>query len=136
MSNTDPIRWQQRYENFQKAFKQLDKACNQEEYTELERAGLVQMFEFTIELACNTLKDRLFYDGYEVKTPREAIHKAFEVEYISEDDTELLLEALTQRNIMSHTYEESKAILAQELITGKYHPLFDRLNKSLSKLQP
>ncbi len=44
MSNTDEIRWQQRLENFQKALTQLERACQKEEYSDLERAGLVQMF--------------------------------------------------------------------------------------------
>lgn len=51
-------------------------------------------------------------------------------------DTQILLDALDQYNIMSHTYEESKAIEAQKLITGKYYPLFERLNQTLSNLLP
>lgn len=86
MANSDEIRWQQRFENLGKALAQLEAACAQDEYSDLERAGLVQMFEFTMELAWNTLKDLLFYEGFETKTPREAIRKAFETEYLTEEE--------------------------------------------------
>jgi len=48
VSNTDEIRWQQRLENFQKAMEQIETACDKNEYSDLERAGLVQMFEFSM----------------------------------------------------------------------------------------
>ena len=80
MSNTDEIRWQQRLENFGKAISQLETACSRDEYSDLERAGLVQMFEFSFELAWKTLKDLLFSEGYDEKTPRSVIRRSFEVE--------------------------------------------------------
>ncbi|MEA3385913.1 MAG: HI0074 family nucleotidyltransferase substrate-binding subunit, partial [Thermodesulfobacteriota bacterium] len=106
MSNTDEIRWQQRLENFGKALSQLEAACDKKEYSDLERAGLVQMFEFSFELSWKVLKDLLFYEGYNVKSPREVVRKSFEMEYINEDDSEVFLDAIRKRNLLSHTYEE------------------------------
>jgi hypothetical protein len=40
MSNED--RWKQRLQNLEKAFKRLNDACQKNEYSELETAGLVQ----------------------------------------------------------------------------------------------
>ena len=100
MTNSDEIRWRQRLENFGRALAQLKSACWQDKYSELERAGLVQMFEFTMELAWNTLKDLLFHEGFEVKTPRETIRKAFEIEYLTEEEADTLLDALTKRNLL------------------------------------
>ena len=77
MPNNDELRWQQRFENFERAWLQLNAACAQSSYSELELAGLVQMFEFTFELARKTLKDLLFYEGYEVNSPRDAIRQGF-----------------------------------------------------------
>ena len=133
MANNDEIRWQQRLENFGNALAQLESACAQDEYSDLERAGLVQMFEFTMELAWNTLKDLLFYEGFETKTPREVIRKAFEAEYLTEEETETLLDALIKRNVLSHTYDEKPAREAKRLIKNVFAPvfrsLFDRLQR-------
>lgn len=131
MSNTDEIRWQQRLENFGKAMAQLEAACDQEDYSDLERAGLIQMFEFSFELAWKVLKDLLFYEGYDVKSPREVVRTSFETGYLSEDDSEIFLDALKKRNLLSHTYEEETAIEAEHLIKEQYFPLLDRIYETL-----
>ena len=127
MSNADEIRWKQRFENFEKAMIQLESACRQEQYSDLERAGLVQMFACSFELAWKTLKDLLFFEGYSPKSPRATIRTSFEQEYISEDDTEIFLEALEKRNILSHTYQEAVALEAEKLICDSYFPLLHRV---------
>lgn len=126
MADTD-ARWRQRLENFGKALARLETACSQERYSELERAGLVQMFEFTLELSWGTLKDLLFYEGFEVRTPRDAIRRAFEAGYLTEEETETLLEALIKRNVLSHAYDEKTAEEAERLIKGLFTPLFRAL---------
>ena len=80
------IRWKQRFENFTKALEQLEAACDLDSYSDLERAGLVQMFEFSFELVWKTFKDLLFSEGYNEKTPRSVIRRSFEVEYLTEED--------------------------------------------------
>lgn len=135
MANSDEIRWQQRMENFGKALAQLQSACVQNQYSDLERAGLIQMFEFTMELAWNTLKDLLFYEGFEVKTPRETIRQAFEVEYLTEDEAETLLDALAKRNLLSHTYDQATAKEAERLVKSVYAPVFKTLYDRLVRKQ-
>ena len=132
MSNTDPIRWRQRLENFAAALAQLNEACEQERYSNLERAGLIKTFEFCFELSWKVLKDLLFYEGYEVKSPRAVICKSFEVSYIAESDCETLLNALDQRNLLSHTYRKSVALEAEALVKDHYHPVLMRLHETLS----
>lgn len=127
------MRWQQRLQNFGRVLIRLETACAQEEYSELERAGLVQMFEFTLELAWKTLKDLLFYEGLDVKTPREAIRKAFETGYLTEEDTEILLDALAKRNLLSHTYEEQTTKEAERLIKHRLTPVFRKLYNYLQE---
>ncbi len=133
MTNRDAMRRQQRLQNFGRALIRLETACAQEEYSELERAGLAQMFEFTLELAWKTLKDLLFYEGLDVKTPREAIRKAFETGYLTEEDTETLLDALAKRNLLSHTYEEQTAKEAERLIKHRFTPVFRKLYNCLQE---
>jgi len=131
MSNTDEIRWRQRLENFGKALAQLGAACDKTDYSDLERAGLVQMFEFSFKLAWKVLKDLLFYEGHDVNSPREVVRKSFEVEYISEDDSEVFLDAISKRNLLTHTYEEKTAREAESLIRNQYYPLLQRVCDTL-----
>ncbi len=135
MPNSDEIRWRQRLENFGKALGQLEDACDKEEFTELERAGLVKVFEFTFELMWKVCKDKLFYDGYDVNTPREVIRQAFEAKYLTEYETETMLDALKKRNLLSHTYEEKTALEAERLIKNCYAPVlykvYNRLKRKL-----
>jgi nucleotidyltransferase substrate binding protein (TIGR01987 family) len=132
MSNGDEIRWQQRLENFEKAMSQLNAACAQEDYSDLERAGLVKTFEFSFELGWKTLKDLLFYEGFEEKTPREVLRRAFEAGYLDESASETALDALDKRNVLSHTYDEDAAAEAVELIKDQYAPM---LRVVLSRLK-
>ena len=110
---------------------QLTNACERERYDDLERAGLIKTFEFCVELSWNVLKDLLFYEGHEVKVPRAAIRKSFEVDYIDEDDCETLLDALDKRNLLSHTYWSEVAREAEALIKERYHPVLVRLYATL-----
>jgi nucleotidyltransferase substrate binding protein (TIGR01987 family) len=132
MSNTDEIRWRQRLENFRLAMRELEDACAKTRYTKLERAGLIQTFEFTFELAWKVLKDLLFYQGFDVKTPRDTLRQAFEAGLLDENDTEALLDALGKRNLLAHTYREL-AREAETLIKQRYWPalrhLLDRLEE-------
>ncbi|MGB7393003.1 MAG: nucleotidyltransferase substrate binding protein, partial [Pricia sp.] len=49
----EDIRWQQRFENYQKALLLLEEAValsQKSDFSELEKEGLVQRFEYTHEL--------------------------------------------------------------------------------------
>lgn len=129
MANNDEIRWQQRFENFERAWAQLSAACTKTSYSDLELAGLVQMFEFTFELAWKTLKDLLFYEGYEVNSPRDAIRQGFASGLIQ--NAELWLVALESRNRLSHTYDKRTATEAERLIKDSYAPLLGALVEAL-----
>ena len=131
MGNADEIRWQQRLENFSHALAQLSAACSQPDYTDLERSGLVQTFAFSFELAWKTLQDLLFYEGYGVKSPRDAIRQGFVAEHLSEEDGEILLDALNKRNLLGHTYRKALALEAETLIKTCYHPALAKLHATL-----
>ena len=72
------IRWKQRRQNLDRAFKFLKKAVELGTYDELQAAGLIQSLESTFELSWKTLKDYLEDGGYLVKTPREVVKQAFQ----------------------------------------------------------
>lgn len=129
--NTDNIRWKLRFDNYEKAVARLEEACELEVYKPIEQAGLVQMFEFTFELAWKVLKDILFVEGIVSNSPRDSIRRAFETGYLCEDDTETLLDALDKRNLLSHTYNESTAEQAVLRIKNDYAPVLGRLYTTL-----
>lgn len=60
MTNTQNVRWVQRFSNYEKALLSLTLAIdlsNELPLTDLEKQGLIQVFEFTHELAWNVMKD-------------------------------------------------------------------------------
>jgi len=47
MEENKDIRWQQRFTNFSKAFKQLQRFVKEKELNEMETQGLIKVFEYT-----------------------------------------------------------------------------------------
>jgi len=129
---THSLRWKQRFENFTKAYSNLEKATQLTSMSELERAGLIQFFEFTFELAWKTMKDYLNSEGYDINTPREAIKQAFQIELIS--DGHSWLTALDDRNTLTHTYDLAKSIAAEEKIKQDYLKLLTQFKIKLDTL--
>ncbi len=119
------IRWKQRFQNFEKALLRLKEAVEQEALSELERNGLVQRFEFTIELAWKTLKDFLENEGFVVKSPRETIREAYRNQLIA--DAQVFLDALQRRNELSHDYDEDTFEAAEIEIKEKFFPALKEL---------
>ena len=56
---TEDIRWQQRFSNFQLALSQLETFFEPPELNGREQQGLIKAFEYTVELAWNSLRDLL-----------------------------------------------------------------------------
>jgi len=125
------IRWKQRYENFKKAIGQLREFIEKPELNKFEEQGLIQCFEYTFELAWKTAKDYLEEGGYSVKTPRETIQIAYQIQLIK--DGHLWIDALEKRNLMSHTYSEEIAEEAEQLIRTKYYEILENLFQKLSE---
>jgi hypothetical protein len=58
MSHPD-VRWQQRFSNYRRALEQLEGFFEPSTLNEREQQGLIKVFEYTFELAWNTLRDLL-----------------------------------------------------------------------------
>lgn len=123
-------RWRQRFQNYQKSFAQLKKSVDIVNPSDVERAGLIQFFEMTFELAWKTLKDYLEAQGFQVASPRETLKQAFQIQLITQGHE--WLDALDDRNLTAHTYDEAKAKNIERLIREKYFPLLKELNDCLS----
>jgi nucleotidyltransferase substrate binding protein (TIGR01987 family) len=132
MKNTEDIRWLQRFANYRKALRQLDEFMALEPMSKFEEQGLIKAFEYTYELAWNTLKDFLSYQGLqEITGSRDAIRKAFSVGLIENGET--WMKMLEGRNRTSHTYNEITAKEIANDIKATYYPLFGKLEKTLLK---
>lgn len=87
---------------------------------------MIQFFEMTFELAWNTLKDYLQAQGFiDIKSPRSAIKKGFEIDLIT--DGEGWLKLLEDRNLTARAYDEVMAKEIEKLIRKKYFPLIKEL---------
>lgn len=132
MQGEKDIRWKQRFENFQAAYRLLESAIEISHPTEVERAGLIQVFEMTFELSWKLLKDYLEQEGFTVKTPRQVLKQAFQAEFIT--DGEVWLNALHDRNLTAHTYEEKTAAKVERTIRLEYYPAIVELYEFFTDL--
>lgn len=131
MAEITPPRWQQRLRHLQQAMTNLENACGREEYSELERAGLIKMFELAFELAWKCWRDLLRFEGLEFNSPREVWRGALSAGLLSADITEKGLETLDQRDLLAHIYNEAMAQNALELICRDYLPWLREVHRAL-----
>jgi nucleotidyltransferase substrate binding protein (TIGR01987 family) len=124
-------RWRQRFLDLSKSLVQLEKGLSDGRPDEVVRAGIIQFFEMSFELAWKTLKDYLEAQGYDIKTPRETLQQAFQLQMISDGHT--WIEALEKRNLMAHTYNENTAREAEGLIRNQYFKLLKKLETYLAE---
>ena len=122
------LRWIERFENFEKAKKNLSIAKDyiaQNGITDIAIMALVQAFEITFELAWKTQKDYLEYNGIKVNTPRETIKEAFQSNII--ENGQIWIDMMESRNKTSHTYNVEFANQLALEILEKYIPQFENL---------
>ena len=121
------VRWHYRFRNFSRAYTLLREATEQEveELNQLEREGVIQRFEYTFELAWNTLKDRLEFAGLVLTevTPRNVIRQAYAAKLIP--DAEVWTDMLVDRNLMSHTYDFARFEAVIRNIRSRYLAVLD-----------
>ena len=126
MNHSPDIRWQQRFENFDRALSLLKDALSRgpSALNQLEKEGAVQRFEYTLELAWKTVKDYLEQSGVVLSavTPRQVIKDAFAARIL--DDGQTWIDMIDHRNLLSHTYDAAKFEEAVEAIHGRYLAAF------------
>lgn len=118
--SSQDIRWKQRFQNYEKAFKRLSRAIEVVKSApddDLLQSGLVQTYEYTFELAWKTLKDYLTLEGFEVRSPRETIRQGFQSGYIMNGED--WLQALADRNLTTYIYDD-------EIIARVLSGIFER----------
>ena len=130
------IRWIQRLDNFQKAVSLLLEVQSMDlnELSQLEKEGVIQRFEYTLELGWKTLKDKMESDGLILDriSPKVVVKEAFQAKYI--DQIEVWLEMINDRNLLSHSYdlETFESVIPE--IQAVYAPLLAELAQNLSDM--
>ena len=124
------IRWQQRFQNLERAFLQLQRGLAIECPSDIERQGIIQSFEFTFELAWNTLRDLLRSQGNEsLLGSRDTLREAFRLELIQDGESWMLM--IQDRNLTSHTYNRATADAIAANIQQHYLGCFQSLRTRL-----
>lgn len=129
----EDTRWKQRLNNYSKALRQLTKFIDKGELNELEQQGLIQSFEYTYELAWNTIKDFFEAQGQtDILGSRDAFRLAFRRGLV--EDGEVWMDMIKSRALTSHTYNEAVAQAIGHSIVTEYYGAFMRLYERLQAL--
>lgn len=108
----------------------MDKAVQQGDFNELERQGLIKAFEYSYELAWNTLRDFLINKGYtDVIGSKASFRLAFQLGIIENGNG--WMEMVKSRKLTSHTYNLETAESVEEAIETNYHKMFKQLIERL-----
>ncbi len=136
-SKIPDVRWRQRFQSFRKALARLSAAgrlAAERPLTELEQQGLIQAFEFTHELAWNTLKDFLQDRGAtNLFGSRDATRQAFAAGLIEEGETWMAM--IQSRNRSTHTYDQATANQIAQAILTSYLPAFEKFQTRFKALE-
>ncbi|MBI5291549.1 MAG: nucleotidyltransferase substrate binding protein [Chloroflexi bacterium] len=131
---TQDIRWIQRLNHFSKALSQLTKFIEKGALNELEQQGLIQSFEYTFELAWNTLKDYFEVQGEtDIHGSRDAFRLAFKRGLL--EDGETWMDMIKSRTLTSHTYNEDVAEKIAADILNRYYSEFVTLQTTMESLK-
>ena len=137
MISKSDVRWLQRFDNYSRAllsFKSAILLSQQRELSDLEKQGLIQSFEFCHELAWNTLKDLLEYQGISgMLGSRDVIKESFSRGLVQ--NGEPWIDMIKSRNLTSHTYNIKIANDIVTKIQKTYAPLFEELRATLEILK-
>ncbi len=135
------VRWMQRFSNFSRAFMLLREVLDStDDVLSLEaivKEGIIQRFEYTFELAWNTLKDKMIADGLLIErvSPKYVFKAAYQGRYIEE--VEIWIEMANDRNLMSHTYDFAKfdevVVKLKERYLSLLNSLYSYFNSELEK---
>ena len=122
---------------FLKAFLALENGIveyNTNPDSEVMKAGIIKMYEFTWELSWKTLKEYLEDENIDfLPSPRQTIKESFQLDLIDDDIS--WINILDDRNIMNHTYDQMRADEQVPKIINEYFEQFKKLKVKLLEIK-
>lgn len=126
-------RWEERITDLSNALERLNEAIEDSKTYKLEtlKDSVIQRFEFSFELSWKALKNYLNDQGVlEATTPKQTVKEAFAKGII--ENAEIWMDMINDRNLTSHTYNQTDANVIYENIVSIYYA---EMLKNLEKLQ-
>lgn len=128
----DIQRLREKLSDYSRALKRLEEALERDQSDDIVLDAVIQRFEFTYELSWKLIKAYMSYSGIaDVKTPRQAFKEAFAAGLI--DEGGVWLEMLDDRNLTSHTYDQSTARRIYKKVKDRYYPAMIGLKEAISR---
>ena len=117
-----------------KALAQLEAFLDPPDLNAREQQGLIKAFEYTFELAWNTLRDLLRSQGAaSLLGSRDTLREAFRLGLIRDGEAWMLM--IQDRNLTSHTYNLATADAIAGNILECYLPCYQELREVLRQRQ-
>lgn len=114
-------RWEERLEDLEKAINRLEEAIEESKQINFStlKDGVIQRFEFTLELSWKALKYFFNSEGVEsATTPKSTVKEAFKLGVLKNID--IWLEMIDDKNLTSHIYSQSITEKIYKRIVLKY----------------
>jgi nucleotidyltransferase substrate binding protein (TIGR01987 family) len=90
-------------------------------FSTIVRDAAIQRFEFTVEAVWKLAQLYLYaQEGIESNSPKGVIRECFQTGFLNEEQAELALTMMDDRNLTVHTYNESLAEEIYEKLPGYY----------------
>lgn len=119
--------YQQSRRNLELALKALELFLSEPVLTDRDRAGVIQAFEFSFELAWKTLQKYANSQGLEINGPKASLREGVKFRFIDLENEDKWLEMLNDRNLSSHTYKQELAAQVARRIEQSHLPALKAL---------
>ena len=128
------IRLKHKFDNFSRILERLEEASTYNINFGLNLDGLIQRFEFTLELGWKLIKAYLEdkSDDVPIHGSKDAIRRACSLSFI--DKPSVWLKMINDRNFLSHAYDEKEALSVGKRIVSDYLLEFGKLRKTMESL--
>ena len=114
---------QERINTAQRALTKLHELSVKPDLSDVERDALIQRFEFSFELLWKCAKEYLYVvEGIDAASPKKVIRCCRELGLLDDEQTREALQMADDRNLTTHTYDETFAQAVVERIR-RYAPL-------------
>ena len=114
---------QERINTAQRALTKLRELAVKPDLSDVERDALIQRFEFSFELLWKCAKEYLYVvEGIDAASPKKVIRCCRELGLLDDEQTREALQMADDRNLTTHTYDETFAQAVVERIR-RYAPL-------------